>query len=454
MKLEKEQIILDAIFEYLATTGIEIDDNNFAIDTFKANNCTVTDDFFVQIPVDVAQRALATTPSSFKWWDREGEKYLEFGNGKKYVIGDMRAPAHYNPASRSVEPASSQALLNAVQMSNYLDNIDINGSLVSTDNFCLDNANVICNTNMPMILGAGNDHNECKRLVEMALVVRGNNKELIEKPFLATIISMFMLKLPNFILEQIRLGVAYGLPMFMSTTPIGGISGPVTIPGFALFGLATTLTGIILAQLAKPGTPCVEFLYSLFMEPANGRVGGMPENFLAEKLRMSIVKDLLGIPVCDGTTCGSNESYFNQGAVFELSYNLSESYKGLTDAYLGAGMIETGMIFSPHALIFFNELVDIAKRENEPIEINDITLPIELIRKVKSGVYGAEIHTVENMNKHLWRGKYYHHGKTNPSLDIFDRLDNAYFEIMDKAKLDKIDEKQQQEIMRIANEAK
>jgi len=55
------------------------------------------------------------------------------------------------------------------------------------------------------------------------------------------------------------------------------------------------------------------------------------------------------------------------------------------------------------------------------------------------------------MNECLWRGKYYHFGKTDASLDIFDRLDNAYFEIMDKAELDRIDEKKYQEIMRIAN---
>jgi hypothetical protein len=58
------------------------------------------------------------------------------------------------------------------------------------------------------------------------------------------------------------------------------------------------------------------------------------------------------------------------------------------------------------------------------------------------------------MNECLWRGKFYHLGKTDPSLDIFDRLNNAYFEIMNKAKSDKIDGDKQQEIMRIANEVK
>ena len=451
MKLEKEQIILDAIFEYLATTGIEIDNNKFAIDTFQANNCTVTDDFFVKIPVDVAKRALATTPNSFKWWNRSGDKYIEFGDGGKYVAGDLRAPTYYNPETKTVEEANSQALINAVKMSNYLPNVDINGSLISTDNFRLDNANVICNTNMPMVLGAGNDQFELQSLADMAVVVRGNKEKLIEKPFLATIVSIFMLKLPSFILEQIRIGAEYGIPMLMSTTPIAGISGPVTIPGNTHFGLTTTLTGIILAQLAKPGTPCVEFLWSLYMDQANGKVSGMPENYLGEKFRMGISKELLRIPVFDGTTCASNSLSFNQDAVFELSYHFSESYKGVTDGYLGVGDIETGMVFSPHALIFFNELFDMAKRENEDIEINETTLPIELITKVKNGVYGAERHTFENMNSSLWRGKFFHHKKTNPSLDIFDRLDLCYKEIIAQSKSEKLEVEKEKEIMKLAN---
>ena len=261
-----------------------------------------------------------------------------------------------------------------------------------------------------------------------------------------------MLKLPDFILEQIRIGAEYGIPMLMSTTPVAGISGPVTIPGNTFCGLITTLTGIILAQLAKPGTPCVEFLWSLYMDQANGKVFGIPENYLGEKFRMGISKELLGIPVFDGTTCASNALTFNQDTIFEMSYNFSESYKGVTDGYLGMGDIETGMIFSPHALIFSNELIDVAKRENEKIEINETTLPIELIKEVKNGVYGSEKHTVENMNKHLWRGNFFHHKKTDPSLDIFDRLDLAYFEIMNKAELHEIDEEKQKKIMSLAKE--
>ena len=125
MYLENEKKVLEAIFEYLATTGIEIDNNKFAIDTFQANNCTVTDDFFVKIPVDVAKRALSTTPKSFKWWNRSGDKYIEFGDGEKYVAGDLRAPTYYNPETKTVEAANSQALINFVKISNYFWNSDI-----------------------------------------------------------------------------------------------------------------------------------------------------------------------------------------------------------------------------------------------------------------------------------------------------------------------------------------
>ena len=454
MDLENEKKVLKAILEYLATTGIEIDNSEFAIETFQSNNCTVTDDFFVKIPVDVGKQALSNVPSAFKWWNRAGDDFIEYGRkDKKYVIGDMRAPTYYNPETKTVEPATSEALIDTVKLMNYLPHIDINGNVIATDNFNLDNANVICNTNMPMMLGAGNNHIELESLIKMALVVRGSKEKLVEKPFIATIVSGLMLKYPTFLLEQIRLCVEYSIPLFISTMPVGGVSGPVTIPGNVLLGVATTLTGIILAQLAKPGLPCVEMDHSTFMDQANGRVGGMPENYIGEELRISICNNLLDIPTCDGTTTCSNSLSFNQDAVFEMTYNFRDSYQGITNGYWGSGALETGIIFSPHALIFVNELVDMAQKDNTPLDINPTTLPLDLIREIKGGIYLAEDHTIENMNECLWRGKFYHHGKTDPSLDIFDRLNNAYFEIMNKAELEIIEENKRQEIMSIANDA-
>ena len=455
MNLENEKKILEAIFEYLATTGAEIGDNKFAIETFQSNNCTVTDDLFVRIPVDVARQALSNVPSSFKWWNRAGDDYIEYGRkDKKYVVGDMRAPFYYNPETKAVEHADSEALIDTVKLMNYLPHIDINGNVIATDNYNFDSANVICNTNMPMMLGAGNSHIEMENLIKMALVVRESKENLIEKPFIVPIVSGLMLKWPSFVLDQVRLCVEYGIPFFSTTMPVGGVSGPVTIPGNLLLGLATTLFGIILAQLAKPGLPCVDMYHSTYMDQANGKVGGMPENFIGEELRISMINNLLDIPTCDGTTTCSNSISFNQDAVFEMTYNFRDSYQGITNGYWGVGALETGIIFSPHALIFVNELIDMAQKEIIPLEINSTTLPLDLIKEIKGGIYIAEDHTLQNMNKCLWRGKYYHHGKTDPSLDICDRLNNAYFEIMNKAELDKIDKKKQQEIMRIANEAK
>ncbi len=453
MSLENEKKLLEAIFDYLATTGIEIDNNDFAIETFKSNNCTVTDDYFAKIPIDVSKKALSTVPNHFKWWDRSGENFIEYGKDKKYVIGDMRAPTYYSPETKKVEQASSESLIDTVKLNNYLEHVDINGNLIATDNYNLDNANVICNTNMPMMLGAGNLPVELEKLIRMAIVVRGSREQLAEKPFIVTIVSGLMLKYRSFLLEQIRLSVEYDIPLCISTMPVGGVSGPVSIPGNVFIGLTTTLAGIILAQLAKPGIPCIEMYHSTFMDQADGKVGGMPENYMGEELRISISNNLLGIPTCDGTTPCSNSLSFNQDAVFEMTYNLRDSYRGITNGYWGPGALQTGIIFSPHALIYFNELVDMAQRENIPIDINPTTLPLDMINEIKGGVYLAEDHTYDHMNESLWRGKFYHFGKMDSSLDIFDRLNNAYFEIMKEAKLDKIDEKKEQEIMRIANEA-
>lgn len=454
MNLELERKLLNAILDYLASPGIEIGDSPFAINTLRENGCAVSDNLIATIPVDVARTALSHAPSSFKWWNRAGDDYIEYGaKGKKFVIGDMRAPFYYNPESKKIEQANSAALLDSVRLMNHLPHVHVNGNVIATDNYNFDNANVICNTSMPMMLGAGNNDVELENLFRMAMIVRGSKQELSNRPFVVPIVSGLMLKWPTFLLEQIRLCVEYEMPLFVSTMPVGGVSGPVTIPGNILLGVATTLFGIILAQLGKPGLPCVDMYHSTYMDQANGKVGGMPENYLGEELRISMINNLLDIPTCDGTTPCSNSLEFNQDAVFEISYNFRDSYLGITNGYWGVGALETGLRYSPHALIFVNELVDMAQKEMIPIEINATTLPLDLIREVKGEIYIAEEHTLLNMNKYLWRGKYYHHGKTNASLDMFERLDNAYFEIMKVAQLERLEKDKEQAIMRIAQEA-
>lgn len=459
MKYANEQKILDAIFDYFATTGVEIGDNEWAIDTFRSNGCTVTEDLFAKVPVDVAKKALSNIPSSFKWWNRAGDEYIEYGRrDKRYVIGDMRAPSYFSPDTKKVEPASDKALLESVALMNALPHIDVNGNLIATDNYHFDNAHVICNSNMPMMLGAGNYPTELENLIKMAIIVRGSKEKLSEKPFIATCVSGLMLKWPSWLLQQIHLCTEYNIPMFSSTMPVGGVSGPVTTPANILLGVGTTLFAMVLAQLAKPGLPCVDMYHSTYMDQANGRVGGMPENYIGEDMRISMLNNILGIPTVDGTTPCSNSLTFNQDAVFEICYNFRDSYLGLTNGvtngYWGVGALETGIIYSPHALIFINELVDMAQKELKPFEINETTLPVDMVKRVKGGIYIAEEHTLENMNKVLWRGKYYHLGKVDQTLDIFDRMDNAYFEIMKDAKLEKLDKEKEEAIMKLAREGK
>ncbi len=106
MNFDNGTKLLEAILEYLATSGVEIGENDFAVETFRANNCTVTDELFVKIPVSVSRKALSNVPSAFKWWNRAGDDYIEYGSKKKkYVIGDMRAPTYYSPENQRVEPA-------------------------------------------------------------------------------------------------------------------------------------------------------------------------------------------------------------------------------------------------------------------------------------------------------------------------------------------------------------
>ena len=187
--------------------------------------------------------------------------------------------------------------------------------------------------------------------------------------------------------------------------PIGGISCPVTKAGTLIVCLESTLPGIILAQLFKKGHPCVDSSFPAFMDPATAGVGGIPENSMADTIRSQICRKL-GIPLSQQTGLAAVTPEFNQDCIAEMTWDFGRLSTSSFDSFFGAGCVDTGMVFSPHSLVYANELASAARRTWKGVPVDVENLASDQIENVKDGMYIMEEHTSLNMRKTLWRGKY------------------------------------------------
>ena len=113
------------------------------------------------------------------------------------------------------------------------------------------------NTTKHAILDAENGHN-ARAIIDMGIAIAGSEEALKERPFFTLCMC------PNSPLEihdgasQVIIETArFGLPISILSMGLTGGTTPATLAGTFVVTNAEILAGITLAQLVKPGAPCI-----------------------------------------------------------------------------------------------------------------------------------------------------------------------------------------------------
>jgi len=446
--------IIKVIFQFFEETGIKFDKHEHAYDLLSKAGCDISSEDMVKFPSKVVEEYLSYVPKSFKWWNRAGTEFVEYGSCNASFIADTKAPNYIDPSTGGKRQSNQDGAALMVHLCDAMPEMDICGTPLTTDNFIADNATTVLNTSKPVYLIAGDKTDVLKAAVEMGAVVRGGVEELKGKPYLSTLISPEVLHNPKTVIEQIQLCTKNNVPTFFGPMPIGGVSSPVTIAGTLIVCLASTLPGIILAQLFKKGHPCVDSSYPSFMDPSTGGLGGIPENSMADMARSQICRKL-GILLSQQTSLGAITPEFNQDCVAEITWDFGRLSTSSFDSFWGSGCVGAGMVFSPHSLIYCNELASAARHVWKEIPVDEDHLAIDKIKTVKSGMYIMEEHTALHAREDLWRGKYSLPLRgAEGGKDLSGRIDDHLKNILETHEVEPLSESQQKAINDIVEKYK
>jgi trimethylamine--corrinoid protein Co-methyltransferase len=201
----------------------------------------------------------------------------------------------------------------------------------------------------------------------LQVAVRGNVEVLAAKP-----LTMFSccptspLKWSDVTSQNVVDCAEYGIPVEYISMPLLGFMAPVTIVGSLIQHTAETLSGVVISQLTRPGTPVV--------------YGGSPAVFDVryETTPMGAIGTMM-------TDCAYNEIGKHLGLPTQAYIGLSdaklldaqaglESSMGVTLAALsginnvsGPGMLDFESCFSLEKLVVDNEICGMAKRMLEGV---------------------------------------------------------------------------------------
>jgi trimethylamine--corrinoid protein Co-methyltransferase len=253
--------ILAEARDILATLGVEIHnpgilallaDHGAPVDREKCRAC---------LPGDLIDKALQTSPRSFKLYDVFGRETHDLGGHNVYFTPGSAAINILDPATLAMRPATTADYIRYAKLVEQLPHVasqatamvpsDVPPNIQDSYRLFLS----LLHGRKPVVTGTFTIA-AFEVMKDLQIAVRGGAAELKGKPL--TVFSCCPtapLKWSDVTSQNVVDCARHSIPVEFISMPLAGFVAPVTLVGSLVQHTAETLSGIVIAQLTNPGTP-------------------------------------------------------------------------------------------------------------------------------------------------------------------------------------------------------
>lgn len=409
--LSDEQIyaIHQAALEILWNTGVLVK-APAARDLLRRAGARVDDQTMLcRIPGYIIEEALKRAPSSFTVYARNpahnvhvSTRALHYepmigrlncydyttGTTHRTTLQDVADLIKLADALPSCHLLHSGAIMPQIEGVPILRTTHVHGYLASVRN----SSKVIKATSRERILAE-----DCLRMVA---VLAGGEEELRRKPFTFTTDNpVAPLQHDRGQTEGVLEFAKYGLPIDVTSEPQAGATSPVTLAGLLAQQTADIISGIAIIQLANPGNPVWYGTCGSIMDMRVGRIAiGAIEMGLINVASAQIAH-FYNIP-CRGTASATDSKLLDIQAGYEKATVLTMAALGGVNKIFYPGTIEGALTVSKESLVIDDEIVGSLYRAMEGIDVNQVTLALDVIDRVgPGGHFLAQRHTMQFLER-------------------------------------------------------
>jgi trimethylamine--corrinoid protein Co-methyltransferase len=317
-----DQVVTEAL-DVLGKKGVLIE-NDEAIRLLADAGCECKNQT-VMINESLVEESLKTVPPSIKMYDRSGELAMNLEEDEIHFDPGSGALTILDPVTLEEREPITKDLIRFAILSDSLANIAAQSTEMISfdvpkdmqDRYRLYIALQFCTK--PIVTGTFTMESFAI-MKDMLVAVRGSEEALREKP-----LAIFdccpspPLKWSNLTCQNLIDASEVGIPAELISMPLTGATAPVTLAGALVQLTAENLSGVVIHQIAHPGSPII--------------FGGSPAAFDMRK----------------GTTpMGAVETMMINAAFVQIGKHLgfpTHAYMGLSDAKIvdGQAGLETGM---------------------------------------------------------------------------------------------------------------
>ncbi len=255
-----QKITTEAI-QLLCTMGVEIQnpdvlsllaDHGAKVDKEKRH---------VHFTEELIQRTLKMVSNSFKLYDVFGNETNNFSGDKVHFTPGSAALGFLDYASNKIRKPISEDYIQYVKVNSQLKNI----ASQSTSFVCSDVHERIGDSyrlflsliygHKPVVTGTFVVES-FQIMKDFQITIRGSEENLLKKPL--TVFSCCPtspLKWSDVTSQNLVDCAKFGIPVEFISMPMAGFISPVTLVGTLIQHTAETLSGVVISQLVRPGTP-------------------------------------------------------------------------------------------------------------------------------------------------------------------------------------------------------
>jgi trimethylamine---corrinoid protein Co-methyltransferase len=390
--LTQDQInqIHRASLDVLERTGLQVE-NERARELFRQGGARI-DGARVYLSEQMVDKALALTPSRVLLAGRDMANDVVLEDKRVYAGTGGSPTMMLDLGADTVRPATLRDLQQMVSLVDKLLNCDfvvmpiyptdVPEAVVPVNRFyaCL------ANTTKHVMGGVGTKEGACE-VVELATLVAGSLEALQARPIVSAITSWMVspLHLDTTVTDILLTWCSYGLPLALSSAPMAGSTSPVTLAGSLVQLNAEQLSGIVLTQLVRPGTPVLAGYIPGVADMRSGSYLGGTVEFGMMQAAAAQMAHFYRVPIyCSGGMTDAKipdaQAGYEKMATFLLA-----AMGGANYIHHAIGMIHNMSAASLEQAVIDDEMVGMAFRVLRGIEVSDETLAAEAIGRVGPG---------------------------------------------------------------------
>ena len=362
----------------------------------------------VRIPAWLVEESIRKAPSRVVLGHRDGTRKIYLEGSKSWFGPSLDCVDYLDPKTNARRRFVSNDCRVTATVADALPNYSWVMTIGMADDQPPDIADraiakqVFTYTEKPLVFCC-KDGNSVKDIYEMALLVTDGKENFAKAPTIVQYsepISPLLYYDPA--VDKIIFCAENGIPQINFPAPQSGSTAPATFAAEIVQGSAESLSGLVLAQLVKPGAP---FIYGAFATVMDMKTTifsyGAPEMSLMTAA-MAQMAQFYKLPFF-GTAGATDAKFPDAQAAAEVAFScLSSALVGANLIHDAGSWLDHGSLASPAFMVLVNEILYMVNQYMKGLPVNTETLALDLIDKVgPGGHYLYEDHTLNHF-KDVW----------------------------------------------------